>query len=144
MMLLAHTSDGNITVAGRSGRAYRYLAVSPYQVGYVKKCIAHKSYGRAWKFLKQFECIMKIDFKVITTEGHEYEAGCDANYLLDTLQQHVGGYIQIHPTQLPEGKCVVVNEEGLLKQLPVNETVSRLLKSMVVGNCVIMNRKDLD
>lgn len=41
--------------------------------------------------------------------------------LLDNLQKEVGGYIEVvHPKYLPEGLCMVVDDEGLLKGSPVN------------------------
>lgn len=39
--------------------------------------------------------------------------------LLDSLQKEVGGYIEVvHPKYLPEGLCMVVDDEGLLKGSP--------------------------
>ena len=36
--------------------------------------------------------------------------------LLDSLQKEVGGYIEVvHPKYLPEGLCMVVDDEGRLK-----------------------------
>ena len=45
--------------------------------------------------------------------------------LLDNLQKEVGGYIEVvHPRYLPEGLCMVVDDEGLLKGSPVNNIAS--------------------
>lgn len=47
--------------------------------------------------------------------------------LLDNLQKEVGGYIEVvHPKYLPEGLCMVVDDEGLLKGSPVNNIASIL------------------
>ena len=47
--------------------------------------------------------------------------------LLDNLQKEVGGYIEVvHPRYLPEGLCMVVDDEGLLKGSPVNNIASIL------------------
>lgn len=38
--------------------------------------------------------------------------------LLDNLQKEVGGCIEVvHPKYLPEGLCMVIDDEGLLKAL---------------------------
>ena len=39
--------------------------------------------------------------------------------LLDNLQKEVGGCIEVvHPKYLPEGLCMVIDDEGLLKATP--------------------------
>lgn len=45
--------------------------------------------------------------------------------LLDSLQKEVGGYIEVvHPKYLPEGLCMVVDDEGRLKGSAVNNIAS--------------------
>ena len=47
--------------------------------------------------------------------------------LLTRLQEIVGGFIEIvHPKNLPRPFCMIVDDEGRLKQKPVNEIASIL------------------
>lgn len=64
---------------------------------------------------------------------------------LKEMQNAVGGYIErvrLHPTIPPQGfeePCVmVVNEEGLIHQLPVNLTASMLAQRHIVGDAIVM------
>ena len=56
-------------------------------------------------------------------------------YSLDELKGFVGGWIEIVP--LRGGKIMVVNEEGLLMGLPVNETASLLARQTIVGDVLV-------
>ena len=64
--------------------------------------------------------------------------------LYRTVGETVGGYIEIvHPKGLPSPYCMIVNEEGLIRELPVNLMGSILYQSNIhgspiVGNIVIM------
>lgn len=63
--------------------------------------------------------------------------------LLDSLQKEVGGYIEVvHPKYLPEGLCMVVDDEGLLKGSAINSIASVLGTPEhgrpIVGNAVIL------
>lgn len=45
--------------------------------------------------------------------------------LLDNLQKEVGGCIEVvHPKYLPEGLCMVIDDEGLLKGYAINSIAS--------------------
>ncbi len=44
---------------------------------------------------------------------------------LEQLQQFVGGYIEMVPTKNPR-RSLVVNEEGMLNDLPPNENATKL------------------
>jgi hypothetical protein len=51
---------------------------------------------------------------------------------LDRLQQIVGGYIDVvaaHGPQTPEGLHLVVNDEGLLHNMPINRLAGQLYYS---------------
>lgn len=49
--------------------------------------------------------------------------------LLDNLQKEVGGCIEVvHPKYLPEGLCMVIDDEGLLKGYAINSIASILLR----------------
>ena len=42
--------------------------------------------------------------------------------LLDNLQKEVGGCIEVvHPKYLPEGLCMVIDDEGLLKEIEIDK-----------------------
>lgn len=64
--------------------------------------------------------------------------------LYRTVGETVSGYIEVvHPKGLPSPYCMIVNEEGLIKELPVNLVGSILYGSHIhgspiVGNIVIM------
>lgn len=64
--------------------------------------------------------------------------------LLDSLQKEVGGYIEVvHPKYLPEGLCMVVDDEGRLKGSAINNIASVLYGTpehgqTIVGNAVIL------
>lgn len=64
--------------------------------------------------------------------------------LLDSLQKEVGGYIEVvHPKYLPEGLCMVVDDEGRLKGSAINNIASALYGTPehgqpIAGNAVIL------
>lgn len=61
--------------------------------------------------------------------------------LLDSLQKEVGGYIEVvHPKYLPEGLCMVVDDEGRLKGLP---SITLPASSTVRRNTVSLSRATL-
>jgi hypothetical protein len=60
---------------------------------------------------------------------------------LDAMQKAVGGYIEhTTPKNLPRPYCMIVNEEGLLNNLPVNNAGSLLYAGLVpiVGDVLIL------
>ena len=64
--------------------------------------------------------------------------------LYKTVGKVVGGYIEIvHPKGLPKPYIMIVNEEGLLRDLPLNKTGGFLYQTYIhgypiVGDIVIM------
>lgn len=80
--------------------------------------------------------------KVQPKEGNQFS--------LQELQDFVNGYIEI--IYLPEGKCLVVNEEGKVRGLPINKWASNLIRNTpgfqrldtVVGDVLYCNQKDID
>ena len=64
-------------------------------------------------------------------------------FSLDELQGLVGGYIQLVPGEHAETYDVVVNEEGLLKELPFNQAGSFLAPGHhLVGNVLILEGEE--
>ena len=58
--------------------------------------------------------------------------------LLESLQQIVGGYIEtVRPMRLGGGLLMIVNEEGLLQNLPVNAVGSFLYGADCHGNPIV-------
>lgn len=60
-------------------------------------------------------------------------------FTLAELQEVVGGYIEIvlRGRAIPRGSCLVVNEEGMLDGLPVNERASEMAGQTIVGNVLV-------
>ena len=55
------------------------------------------------------------------------------------MQEFVGGYIEIvRPAYLRRPYVMIVNEEGLLKGLPINNTGSLLYGAPIVGDVLIL------
>ena len=54
---------------------------------------------------------------------------------LSEMQGKVGGLIEM--VHLPDGQYLVVNEEGLIDGLPINETASMLAKRTIVGTAIL-------
>jgi hypothetical protein len=61
---------------------------------------------------------------------------------LKELQKAVGGYIEL--VYLGNDKILVVNEEGLLENLPLNRKASTLARRPIVGNVVYCDNKQID
>ena len=58
---------------------------------------------------------------------------------LHGMQQLVGGHIEIvRPINLPRPYVMIVNEEGLLRDLPINNTGALLYQGVIVGNVLIL------
>lgn len=57
---------------------------------------------------------------------------------LETLQNEVGGYIET--ITLPDGAVMIVDEEGLLKNYPLNEYASLVCDGAIHGPALICGR----
>ena len=66
-------------------------------------------------------------------------------YTLEELQAAVGGYIEVH--HIHDGSLLlVINEEGKLHRLPVNDRATELYDNpndVVVGDVLVCGRKDI-
>ena len=76
--------------------------------------------------------------KYIKTDGilyeiHLVEPANGKHFSLRELQEFVGGYIEI-VFNLPDDMIMVVNEEGRLKELPINAAATILAGQTIVGN----------
>lgn len=63
-----------------------------------------------------------------------------SEFSLEELQRLVGGYIEVVPT--PQSKDLIVNEEGVLKALPVNKKATMIAGQPIVGDMVILTGKE--
>lgn len=68
---------------------------------------------------------MKVT-KKIYTDGREEDI--EEKWSLVQLQEFVGGYIEMVPSNVPH-RALIVNEEGLLKELPHNVKASSYVRS---------------
>lgn len=72
---------------------------------------------------------------VILWVGGGIQVILDKEPTLEYMQGIVNGYIEA--VWLPENAVMWVNEEGLLKGLPINTLASALAERVIVGNVVI-------
>jgi len=63
------------------------------------------------------------------------ENGTD--YTLEEIQEAVGGLVQIVSTKYNDDKILVVNEEGLIHNLPLNWRATELAGQPIVGNALL-------
>ncbi|BCR35188.1 DUF3846 domain-containing protein [Mariniplasma anaerobium] len=78
--------------------------------------------------------IITPDYKV------EIVKAKDECFSLKELQEYVNGYIELYPTN-NKTYHIIVNEEGLLMRLPLNQLSSKLYGIHAVGNVVIIPKK---
>lgn len=77
----------------------------------------------------------------IKTNGDTWE-----NYPIDTLkdlQVAVGGYIEIVYLPHDNDMILVVNEEGLIHNLPFNAKASDIAQRPILGDALYMTRREM-
>ena len=75
---------------------------------------------------------------VVTTEKTMYKKDF-GQPLYRAVEPVLAGYMEhVRPVYLPEPLCMLVNEEGILKKLPLNELASAWYNGIIVGNVIIM------
>ena len=80
---------------------------------------------------------------VITHDGKMYKKDF-GEPLYQAVKETLGGYMEhVIPTWLPEPYCLLINDEGKLRGLPVNEVGSiwygsHLHGDPIVGNIIVM------
>lgn len=62
-------------------------------------------------------------------------------FTMKELQSIVGGYFEFVP--LADGLLMVVNEEGLLKELPQNRQASAIAMQTIVGDVIIVHESEV-
>ena len=85
----------------------------------------------------------------VTTDGKVFSMKMGHD-LLKMAQEAAGGYIEIvHPINLPRPFCMIVDDEGRLKQKPFNEIASILYgypaacSHPIVGNVILVKEVEL-
>jgi hypothetical protein len=68
--------------------------------------------------------------KLIRVSGEETEIKITS---LAQIQELIGGYIE--EINLPHG-LLMIDEEGLWKQLPINQTASNLARKQILGDVI--------
>ena len=74
---------------------------------------------------------IKVDGSVNTEYNHKG---------LKQKQKAVGGYIE--PVYLQDGRVALINEEGLLRQLDMNEKASEMTGYLLVGDVLILTQEE--
>lgn len=96
----------------------------------MKSYFKHKS--RIYPFPVVIRATGRVD--VLKVEGDQ----------LSSLQKAVGGYIELVGVPADPDLVLVVDEEGRLKDKPVNMVASEIALQPLVGDMVMMERKQLD
>lgn len=87
-----------------------------------------------------YATIIDVDGKVSYAEPSN-----GTNFSLAELQGFIdGGYIEIAPQTTFVNHHVIVDEEGLLKKLPLNWKATHLVGYPLVGKVVLVPRKALE
>lgn len=63
-------------------------------------------------------------------------------YSLEELQDYVGGIIEL--VWLKDGRLMVVDEEGALKENYFNDKASRLAGCLIFGNALVINKDEIE
>ena len=74
--------------------------------------------------------------EVNVTESKQYEG----EVIIPDLQQAVGGIIEVIHLQ---DSIMIVNEEGLIKELPYNILASGIAGMPIVGNAVLLTHESM-
>lgn len=77
---------------------------------------------------------------IYLSTDNELEVRDFARPLHKTIGEAVGGYIEVvHPIGLESPFCMIVNESGLLMELPLNRTGSLLYGTQIHGSPIVGN-----
>lgn len=84
--------------------------------------------------------------KIIRADGTTEHLGDGERPLtLEELQEAVGGYIELVPLDHQGFTQMVVNEEGLIRGLPVNAIATRLIgQDTIFGDVVLIKNRELE
>ena len=81
--------------------------------------------------------------QIIKTTGEiiETEPSNGTDFSLTELQAVVGGFIEV--VHLPDGRLMVVNDEGKLNGLPINPKASELYPDIIVGDVLVCEHYEI-
>ena len=82
---------------------------------------------------------------ILTTKGESLACAPKngTDFSLEELKQAIGGgYIEV--VYLPDNRVMVIDEEGKLKQMPLNHAASMLyLRDTIVGDALVCDRSQI-
>ncbi len=87
---------------------------------------------------------VKTMAQIIKTDGTKIDVTPQngRDFQLSELQKVVCGYIETVNTI--DGRLMIVNEEGKLKGLPINEEATKLIRNdVIVGDVLVCSRKQI-
>jgi hypothetical protein len=81
--------------------------------------------------------------KIIKTDGteREVEPRNGSDFSLSEMQRIVGGFIEI--VTLKDHQLMVVNEEGVILEMPYNKKASELYGQPIVGNVLVCDSNQI-
>ncbi len=87
--------------------------------------------------------------EIIKTDGTRMDAvpANGTDFSLEEMQKIVGGLVEI--IDLDEDKCIVLNEEGKIDDLPFNEEATKIFRSYfktgdyIVGDVLICDNEQI-
>lgn len=81
--------------------------------------------------------------KIIKTDGteREVEPRNGSDFSLSEMQRIVGGFIEI--VTLKDHQLMVVNEEGVILEMPYNAKASELYGQPIVGNVLVCDSNQI-
>lgn len=81
--------------------------------------------------------------QIIKTTGEiiDTQPSNGTDFSLTELQAVVGGFIEV--VHLPDGRLMVVNDEGKLNGLPVNPKASELYPDIIVGDVLVCEHYEI-
>jgi hypothetical protein len=99
----------------------------------------HKKAGFQSKGLKPSRKAAASDIPTLISANGGEKVVMPANgtdFKLREVQKMVGGYVEV--VRLRDGRIMLVDEEGLLKGLPLNRAASRMAGRPIVGEALVM------
>ena len=81
--------------------------------------------------------------RIIKTDGKEIsvEPRNGSDFSLSEMQRIVGGFIEC--VTLANGQLMVVNEEGVILEMPYNKKASELFGQPIVGNALVCDSNQI-
>lgn len=125
--IIGESHSASPVIEGRCSSESNYKVVIPY-----RQFLSNEKKDKAM--------LLKTDFSI------ELIKPKDKHFTLEELQELVdGGLIEYYPHRI-DGNIVIVNEEGLIKQMPYNKLAKLILGVDLVGPVLVSptNLEDFD